>query len=110
MNLWPVEHIFERKSDDKYAQKSVQLVRGSSFRSDFLQNPYFNVHSILILFQKLFRHFTGRTNCYSDQGKRLQIWSWTIEQFVWKVKSQNSFWKSIKVSETNLNTLTNLVS
>ena len=29
------------KSDDKYAQKSVQLVRGSSFRSDFLQNPYF---------------------------------------------------------------------
>ena len=30
------------KSDDKYAQKSVQLVRGSSFRSDFLQNPYFN--------------------------------------------------------------------
>ena len=30
------------KSDDKYAQKSVQLVRGSSFRSDFLQNPDFN--------------------------------------------------------------------
>ena len=58
MNLWPVEHFFEHicyhfwvgatgatanppKSDDKYAQKSVQLVRGSSFRSDFLQNPYF---------------------------------------------------------------------
>ena len=30
------------KSDDKYAQKSVQLVSGSSFRFDFLQNPYFN--------------------------------------------------------------------
>ena len=29
------------KSDDKYAQKSVQLVRGLSFRSDFLQNLYF---------------------------------------------------------------------
>ena len=28
------------KIDDKYAQKSVQLVRGSSFRSDFLQNPF----------------------------------------------------------------------
>ena len=63
MNLWPVEHFFEHichhfwvglllppvglllhppKSDDKYVQKSVQLVRGSSFRSDFLQNPYFN--------------------------------------------------------------------
>ena len=55
MNLWPVEHFFEHichhfwvgllfhllhppKSDDKYAQK---LVRGSSFRSDFIQNPYF---------------------------------------------------------------------
>ena len=60
MNLWPVEHFFEHisdhfwvglllhllhppKSDDKYAQKSVQLIRGSSFRSDFLQNPYFNI-------------------------------------------------------------------
>ena len=31
------------KSDDKYAQKSVQLVRGSSFLSDFLQNPYFKL-------------------------------------------------------------------
>ena len=29
------------EKDDKYAQKSVQLVRGSSFRSDFLQNPHF---------------------------------------------------------------------
>ena len=27
--------------DDKYVKKSFQLVRGSSFRSDFLQNPYF---------------------------------------------------------------------
>ena len=63
MNLWPVEHFFEHichhfwvglllhpvglllhppKSDDKYAQKSVQWVRGSSFQSDFLQNPYFS--------------------------------------------------------------------
>ena len=63
MNLWPVEHFFEHichdfwvglllppvglllhppKSDDKYAQKSVQLVRGSSFWSDFLQIPYFS--------------------------------------------------------------------
>jgi hypothetical protein len=29
------------KSDEKYAQKSVQLVRVSSLRSDFLQKPYF---------------------------------------------------------------------
>ena len=42
MNLWPVEHFFVgATADDKYAQKSVQLVRGSSFRSDYLQNPYF---------------------------------------------------------------------
>ena len=62
-NLWPVKHFFEHichhfwvaatanqlgatvnpsKSDDKYAQKSVQLVRGSSFWSDFLQNSYFS--------------------------------------------------------------------
>jgi hypothetical protein len=26
----------------KSEEKSVQLVRGASFRSDFLQNPYFN--------------------------------------------------------------------
>ena len=30
------------KSDEKHAQKSVQLVRGSSFRNDLLQNPYFS--------------------------------------------------------------------
>ena len=32
------------KSDDKYAPKRVQLVRVSSFRSDFLQNPYFRYY------------------------------------------------------------------
>ena len=36
------------KSDDKYAQKSVQLVRGSAFRSDFLQNPYFSYSLALV--------------------------------------------------------------
>ena len=29
------------KSDDKYVEKSVQLVRGSSFRNDLLKKPYF---------------------------------------------------------------------
>ena len=28
--------------DDKYVKKSFQLVRGSSFRNDLLQNPYFS--------------------------------------------------------------------
>ena len=30
------------KSDDKYVEKSVQLVRGSSFQNDLLQNLYFS--------------------------------------------------------------------
>ena len=34
--------------DDKY----VQLVRGSSFRNDLLQNPYFNVGSICKIWEK----------------------------------------------------------
>jgi hypothetical protein len=61
MILLPVEHFFEHichhfwvgataiplsatanppKSDNKYAQKSVQLVRGSSFRSDFFLTKF----------------------------------------------------------------------
>ena len=32
----------ESNFDDKYVEKSVQLVRGSSFWNDLLQNPYFN--------------------------------------------------------------------
>ena len=33
----------ERKSnfDNKYVENSVQLVRGSSFQNELLQNPYF---------------------------------------------------------------------
>ena len=30
------------KSDENMLKKSVQLVRGSSFRNELLQNPYFN--------------------------------------------------------------------
>ena len=55
VNLWPdFQHICHHfwlglilhpanppKSHDKYVEKSVQLVRGSSFRNDLLQNPYF---------------------------------------------------------------------
>ena len=33
----------ESNFDDKYVEKSVQLVRGSSFRNDLLQNPYFSL-------------------------------------------------------------------
>ena len=56
VNLWPVEHIFQHichqfefagcnsKPIQKWWQicwKSVPLVKGSSFRNDLLQNPYF---------------------------------------------------------------------
>ena len=34
--------VFLLDFDDKYVEKSVQLVRGSSFWNDLLQNPYFN--------------------------------------------------------------------
>ena len=43
------------KSDNKHAQKSVQLVRGSSFRSDFLQSPYFSGESQDPVFDALTR-------------------------------------------------------
>ena len=33
----------ESNFDDNYVEESVQLVRGSSFRNDLLQNPYFRV-------------------------------------------------------------------
>ena len=48
------------------AQKSVQLVRVSSFRSDFLQNPYFNNH-FLYLFQVMDQDFIAEKECYSDK-------------------------------------------
>jgi hypothetical protein len=37
------QNIGEEESnfDDEDVEKSVQLVRGSSFRNDLLQNPYF---------------------------------------------------------------------
>jgi hypothetical protein len=40
----------ESNFDDKYIEKSVQLVRGSSFRNDLLQNPYFNFKHNLLTF------------------------------------------------------------
>ena len=44
------------KSDAKYAQKSVQLVRCSSFQSDFLQNPYFSSPGLIVCNIVVFRN------------------------------------------------------
>ena len=47
MNFWSVEHFFITKGYLYYyrypfvMKKNVLLVRGASFRTDFLQNPYF---------------------------------------------------------------------
>ena len=48
MNLWPVEHFVPHfrvhvvLEVPQSEEKSVQLVRGTFFRSDFLQNTYFS--------------------------------------------------------------------
>ena len=41
MNLWAVEHYFSSFCGT-WSTRSVQLVKGSSFQSDFLQNPCFS--------------------------------------------------------------------
>ena len=51
MNLWPVEHFNNNNHTQKWRQicwKSVQLVRGSFFRNDLLQNPYFSATYYLL--------------------------------------------------------------
>ena len=52
MKLWPVEHFVLTFWRDCYCiqqsrpkvRTNIQLVRGSSFRNDLLQNPYFNMN------------------------------------------------------------------
>ena len=38
----------ESNVDDNYVEKSVQLVRVSSFRNDLLQNPYFKTQTTIL--------------------------------------------------------------
>ena len=64
------------KSDDKYVEKSVQLVRGSSFRNDLLQNPYFSktfankyrsFHSYFILYKRFgHRRTQQKSSCHEE--------------------------------------------
>ena len=72
MNLWPVEHFFEHichhfwagatgatanppKSDDKYAQKSVQLSKVTSYKIHTLVSWKCSSIEIGILFQNKFQ-------------------------------------------------------
>ena len=54
----------QEKSEEKSEEKSVQLVRASSFRSDFLQNSYF---SELL---KIYREFSPYANFIIDILKK----------------------------------------
>ena len=48
MSLWPVEHFLPHFGVSVVygsEEKSVQLVKGSSFRNDLLQNPYFSAQA-----------------------------------------------------------------
>ena len=87
MNLGPVEHFFEHichhflvgllfhllhppKSDDKYAQK---LVRGSSFRSDFLQNRYFSNKLLQSTYECDWRFAMSGLEEYKNSQKNMYI-------------------------------------
>ena len=49
------------KSDDKYVERSVQLVRGSYFRKDLLQNPYFSKYKMEFTWMKKSNKFQKNT-------------------------------------------------
>ena len=61
---------------DKYVEKSVQLVRGSSFQNDLLQNPYFKptTNTEIIDELKLLRNASEvDCECFICQDKKWQI-------------------------------------
>jgi hypothetical protein len=62
--------------DDKYVEKSVQLLKGSSFRNDLLQNPYFKptTNTEIIDELKLLRNASEvDCECFICQDKKWQI-------------------------------------
>ena len=66
----------ESNFDDKYVEKSVQLVIGSSFRNDLLQNPYFKptTNTEIIDELKLLRNASEvDCECFICQDKKWQI-------------------------------------
>jgi hypothetical protein len=54
----------ESNFENKYDEKSVQLVRGSSFRNDLLQNPYFSNYVKLIFHCKFVKKSLTQTKMY----------------------------------------------
>ena len=74
----------ESNFDDKYVEKSVQLVRGSSFRNDLLQNPYFKK--------------TPETSKHKDENKS--------SNHVGNINAKPIYQKSKRVKDTNISRVT----
>ena len=73
--------IVPSKPTQKWGQicwKSVQLVRGSSFQDDLLQNPYFSDRENVLKFEA--------------EGQVFAKYLRSLEQFIQTVEGQNKFW------------------
>ena len=57
--------------DDKYVEKNFQLVRGSSFRNDLLQNPYFSICIKLFAFLPIWKDIQRSKSCWGLQFNAL---------------------------------------
>ena len=92
MKLWPVEHFFEHICHHFWVglllhQQSVQLVRVSSFQSDFLQNP-----SSLKWPSLWFQRAILNNNATSE-------WVWLIvHRFVHSAKNLDLAWKLARLA------------
>ena len=104
MKLWPVKHFFGAtanppKSDDKYAQKSVQLVRVSSFRSDFLQNPYFKKYWLYLSFHIIFLKISIQSLSGISVSNQLKFsWPiWNCEHYDFGLTENNNKGKILNI-------------
>ena len=102
MKLWPVEHrlnIFEHffnifiikirfslsnvlikgesNFDDKFVEKSVQLVRSSSFRNDWLVNPFLSQYRTMQLCKYLLAWKVNSKKIWVNAGKKSMFWQKT---------------------------------
>ena len=100
MNLWPVEHLSPHFGVPvvlpvpQSEEKNVQLVRGLSFRSDFLHNPYFSIVSLRRTVWQPYRLSQIDVLCINlsnqpkDQSlkfspKKIENWGSWKSQFFW---------------------------
>ena len=91
MKLWPVEHFWLTFFPDQHWicaalekkwAKSVQLVKVSFFRSDFLQNPYFSVYSNFLNFCSEFclpTYIRIRWAKFGDRQAKWSCYPWVLQ-------------------------------